>query len=342
MPKPHEFVLKPDMTRPHVVILGAGASRAAFPTGDPNGRSLPLMNDLVRVVGLEGLLERAGFPTDGNFEDTYSRIKEHPGLAVLAAELEQAVRDYFTGMALPDEPTLYDHLILSLRPKDVIATFNWDPFLVQACVRNTHVAKPPEVLFLHGNTAVGLCQTCRVIRPAGTRCTKCSRETSPTPLLYPIAKKDYSSNPLIKADWDTVRGALAAAYVVTIFGYGAPASDAEAVALLSAGWGPRGKRNLEEIEIIDVKPEEELLTTWEGFVHSEHYRIARSFYGSWIQQHPRRTCEAMWSMLMEHNWTLEANPYPPDASWDALWSQCEALLAQEQNDAEPTAGLPRP
>ena len=32
---------------PHVVILGAGASLAAFPDGDKNGRKLPLMNDIV-------------------------------------------------------------------------------------------------------------------------------------------------------------------------------------------------------------------------------------------------------------------------------------------------------
>jgi hypothetical protein len=33
----------PGNTRSHVVILGAGASYAAFPDGDKNGRKLPLM-----------------------------------------------------------------------------------------------------------------------------------------------------------------------------------------------------------------------------------------------------------------------------------------------------------
>jgi hypothetical protein len=42
-------------TRPHVVILGAGASLAAFPNGDRNGRRLPLMKDFVDVVALRGL-----------------------------------------------------------------------------------------------------------------------------------------------------------------------------------------------------------------------------------------------------------------------------------------------
>ena len=40
--------------RPHVVILGAGASLAAFPNGDANGISLLLMSDFKEKVGLEG------------------------------------------------------------------------------------------------------------------------------------------------------------------------------------------------------------------------------------------------------------------------------------------------
>ena len=47
------------MRRPHVVIVGAGASRAAFPDGDRNGALLPLMVDFVDVVGLAQALEEA-------------------------------------------------------------------------------------------------------------------------------------------------------------------------------------------------------------------------------------------------------------------------------------------
>ena len=52
----HRFMSTPalvddlSISRPHVVILGAGASAAAFPKGDRNGRRLPLMDDLVQVV----------------------------------------------------------------------------------------------------------------------------------------------------------------------------------------------------------------------------------------------------------------------------------------------------
>lgn len=38
--------------------------------------------------------------------------------------LENKIIDYFTNLKLPETPTFYDHLILCLRKKDVIATFN--------------------------------------------------------------------------------------------------------------------------------------------------------------------------------------------------------------------------
>lgn len=43
---------------PHVVLLGAGASLAAFPNGDAKGNKLPLMSDFVATVGLTELLKR--------------------------------------------------------------------------------------------------------------------------------------------------------------------------------------------------------------------------------------------------------------------------------------------
>ncbi len=55
-----ELVKDTRMGKPHVLILGAGASRAAFPKGDRNGKSLPLMDDFVETVGLNSILEEQG------------------------------------------------------------------------------------------------------------------------------------------------------------------------------------------------------------------------------------------------------------------------------------------
>jgi len=57
----------------------------------------------------------------------------------LVSEIEDEVESYFSGMDLPEEATLYDYLVLSLRNKDIIATFNWDPFLAKAFQRNMDV-----------------------------------------------------------------------------------------------------------------------------------------------------------------------------------------------------------
>ena len=111
------------MSRPHVVILGAGASRAALPHGDAYGRRLPLMADFLEVVvGVRDILMKAGLSlVENDFEATYSRIVQDPKYTDVVAELESVIFKYFDSLRLPDNPTLYDHLLLSLREKDVIA-----------------------------------------------------------------------------------------------------------------------------------------------------------------------------------------------------------------------------
>jgi hypothetical protein len=55
---PEAEISKIIMKRPHIVLLGAGASRAAFPNGDRNGMKLPLMCDLVEMLGLDSVLDK--------------------------------------------------------------------------------------------------------------------------------------------------------------------------------------------------------------------------------------------------------------------------------------------
>src|SRR5262245_4974494 len=113
------------MDRPHVVLVGAGASRAACPNGDAQGRHLPVMSDLTETVGLGQLFSRAGIDPSSNFEVAYSSLYDGAADPQLLDGVERRVSDYFRSLVLPSEPTVYDYLVLSLRPKDVIATFNW-------------------------------------------------------------------------------------------------------------------------------------------------------------------------------------------------------------------------
>lgn len=62
-----------EVGKPHVVVLGAGASYVALKNGDKYGRKLPLMNDLVKVLGLEESISKSGIGfSTGNFEVIYS------------------------------------------------------------------------------------------------------------------------------------------------------------------------------------------------------------------------------------------------------------------------------
>ena len=218
---------------PHVVILGAGASFAAFPKGDKFGRQLPLMNSLVDTLGLSKDLN--SYKTlFGDFEKLYGTICKNESDQQLRMIIEEKTYEYFYEMEIVDTPTLYDYLILSLRKKDIIATFNWDPLLLQALRRHAKFQDYlPQILFMHGNVAVGYCESCNL--PGynyNVRCRHCHKPYKPLQLLYPIEKKDYNSDKFIKEQWDHLTYALKQAYFITIFGYSAPTTDVEARKLI--------------------------------------------------------------------------------------------------------------
>ena len=81
------------MFRPHVVILGAGASRAALANGDANGRILPLMANLLQVIpSIRGLLLEAGLEIDdSDFESTYGRIAKDDAYGAVTSRIETAI-----------------------------------------------------------------------------------------------------------------------------------------------------------------------------------------------------------------------------------------------------------
>lgn len=286
--------------RPHVVLLGAGASYAAFPNGDKNGRKLPLLKDFVNVIGLRGLMGEAGIsPPFDDFEAIYSSIALNPELTSVRQRLGDVVYAYFSSLELPEEPTLYDHLVLSLRPKDVIATFNWDPFLWNACHRNRSVGGVPSLLFLHGSVSIGRCDHCTQVLSRSAGYCKCGRKLEDIPILFPVTQKNYNSDPAIAAHWRNLQRALKSCWALTVFGYSAPKTDVEAVALLKSGWGDVNQRDLEEVEIIDIRDENSLRASWDEFIHTHHYTVKDNFFESWLVHHPRRSCEAIRAQNMD-------------------------------------------
>ncbi len=319
-----------DVMAPHVVILGAGASRAAFPDGDKNGKIVPIMKDFIEILKMESLFDRHGINyMSKDFEKLYSEIYINSDLKQLKCELEERVYEYFYGLEMPDFPTLYDHLVLSLRKKDVIATFNWDPFLVEAILRNKKHFDLPHVLFLHGNVAIKYCKNYHMVSDSPNLCPKCGRELKKSPIIYPVQEKGYEKNIFIIEQWNSLKKYIKHSFMITIFGYRAPESDTAAISLMKEAWGDKEQRFMEEFEIINIEKENELMKTWSPFIHTHHYQIHRNFYDSWIANHPRRTGEAFVNQYV-NAYFITSNPLPKEADFEELWNWFKILKEAEE------------
>ncbi|HBZ53082.1 MAG TPA: hypothetical protein DEO82_04850, partial [Eubacterium sp.] len=190
--------------RPHVVILGAGASVAAILNGDKNGQKISAMTGFVDKLGMRDIISGCNLKTNSdNLEDIYMEMHDREDCDNARNELEKRIEDYFMSFQIPDEPTAYDFLLLGLTNKDLVATFNWDPLLLQAYSRCMAIADNlPELAFLHGNVGIGLCEKDKIAGLIGNRCAKCGGEFEKIPLLYPVKKKDYDSNRFIADSWN--------------------------------------------------------------------------------------------------------------------------------------------
>jgi hypothetical protein len=305
----HEVTIEQEIAdtsagKPHVILLGAGASYAALPNGDKNGKPVPLLREVADKLALVD-----DFPEDlkdmsvEDFEQAYSRLYER-GQSDELQSINAKVHGYFAELQLPDEPTLYDVLTLSLRDKDVILTFNWDPFLMQARIRLAKLGITtsfPQLFFLHGNVTVGFCAKDGGSGVAGRTCSRCGGTYIPSQLLFPVEKKDYQSDVFIKREWEAAQYYLKHSMMFTIFGYSAPTTDKEAMDLLKQGWGDVKTREMEQTEVIG-RPganKDVLEDRWAPFMHTHHYDIFESFYDSWIAKHPRRSIEAYWNQYFE-------------------------------------------
>jgi hypothetical protein len=308
---------------PHVVILGAGASRAATPTGDANGKVLPVMNDFVETLGLAQILDRANLKWKGrNFEeDVFADLCRNNPNAPAVKKIDLRIQSYFRSLVLPNCLTIYDTLLLSLKGKDLVATFNWDPLLIQAYNRHASIQRSlPRLTFLHGNVEFGFCLSCRVKGALETSCEKCKRVLTPSHLLFPVRNKDYTKDPFIKAEWDELHHALSRAYFLTVFGYSAPQTDAAAIEIMQAAWSKNEAQELAQIEIIDIRTKEELASTWRPFIVREHYGVVEDLEHSYLTQYPRRSCEALaWATLQNDPWPLNRAPMFRDSTELRSW-----------------------
>jgi hypothetical protein len=110
------LIKNPQQLKPHVVLLGAGASKAAFPNGEASSKKLPLMDDFIETLNLQTLFDNSGIDANQNLETIFSAIQD----ANLKTELEKNIHNYFLSLRMPNNATDYDRLVLSLLEKDAI------------------------------------------------------------------------------------------------------------------------------------------------------------------------------------------------------------------------------
>jgi hypothetical protein len=294
------------------------------------------MADLIDVLELRSEIEHAGYEgANLNFEAFYDDLVSGGEHSELSALIESRVYQYFSTLRLPEKPTIYDYLVLSLRKKDLIATFNWDPFLLQAYMRNETVsaAHRPRIAFLHGSVMIGVCSSCRVSGIHNRRCGRCGKILEASKLLYPVKHKDYDSDPFVKGEWDCLRYYLGTAYMLTVYGYSAPETDAAARSLMLGVWNRNDTLELAEVEVVDVKPRNEIEKIWSEFFYSHHYATTADIFQSYLFTHPRRSCDAFSAAtLMCAPWY--DNKYPRFSTLAELQRWVALLVAEEERNEQ--------
>ena len=290
--------------RPHVLILGAGASKAAELHGDSEGHILPLMNDLPDVIDLSSIVGTEEVKEARiDFETFFSRIASNPIDTSLAKVIEARIYDYFSSIPISSTITIYDQLVLSLRAKDCIATFNWDPLLGYAYRRNGFLGTLPELFFLHGNVLSGYCENDNVLGWTDDKCFKCNSSFLPSRLLFPIGEKNYSQDPLLKYQWERLQELLEGSWFVSIFGYSAPRTDKDASSRIISALEKNDVKRLMEIEVINPQHQELLRQsgTIGAVVNEKHSFGFAEWKLAYCLNFPRFTIEALFESVMQND-----------------------------------------
>ena len=142
----------------------------------------------------------------------------------------------------------------------------------------------------------------------------------------------------LKNEWGFLTYALRSSFLVTVFGYGAPETDVEAVRLMTEAWGNPEQRNLEQFEIIDIQAQEVVYDRWSSLIHSDHYDCSTDYFESALAYFPRRTGESSLRQFLpstEDEAFQEPNPVPRDFSTlDQMWDWFRPLIEAEEKASQ--------
>ena len=96
-------------------------------------------------------------------------------------------------------------------------------------------------------------------------------------------------------------------------------------------WKENPWQSLAEIEIVDIRPKNELEATWQEFFVRQHYAVWKDSSSIYAFRHVRRSCEAFAMATLQNSpWRENAFPKTDDLPKLHQWLQ-PLLLEDEQN-----------
>ncbi len=299
---------------PHVVILDAGASVSAISCDDENPINTPLLNGFLKKIWLSDSISDIGLKTANNtLEDIYTQLAARNEYAEIRNELDETIRKYFASFTIPDKVTTYDLLILSLRKKDLLATFDWDPLLLQAHQRVSKITDDiPDLAFLHGNVVAECCPNHKYGGLIESACSECNKPFTKHILFYPGKQKEDYADPFTFDHYKVLKNYLQKAYLISIFACDVTKSDVEG------------------LEFIDVRPD----AAWKKYVHPYHYRAYSGFFNSCLAKHPRRTTEAFFDRTENCIYSDPATPFSETMDFTELKTLVGKLVLEEKRHRE--------
>jgi hypothetical protein len=150
-----------------------------------------------------------------------------------------------------------------------------------------------------------------------------------------MKEKNYTDDPFISSQWESLQFYIQYAYRITIFGYSAPVSDVDARELMLKVWRANQVRDFSQLEVVDIKSKKQLKETWSDFIVRNNYGFLKKIFDTYMFHYPRRSCDAFAGA------TLQQRPWKENKmSWfkslDELQQWVTPLVEEERryNDAK--------
>lgn len=101
---------------------------------------------------------------------------------------------------------------------------------------------------------------------------------------------------------------------------------------LIKAWGDVEDRRLEQIEIIDIRPEDEVVGSCPDFIHTHHYEVWDSIFDSHLGRYLRRTCDVFFDNTMNVLWSHGDNGLKKNMTFEDIEEYLAPLIEDERGN----------